>query len=128
MGSLLEINDTLRITKGQGFPAELDIKRHIKNPYTQQDVEGKVYEFKAKEKIRVYKQPPVRNFLVEDLDGKWLYWGLCYILEIHHDYENQMTSGKFKIVRLNNPEEMKQMFRLTHFNRDHENYFVAVKS
>ena len=29
MGSFIEINDTLRITKEQGFPKELDYEKHI---------------------------------------------------------------------------------------------------
>lgn len=124
MGSFIEINDTLRITKEQGFPKELDIEKHLEKPFTQADVEGKIFSFTNKPKIRVYKAPPVRNFLVEYRDEKWLYWGLCYITEIHHDYEKQETSGKYKIIRLNTPEEMKQMFKITHFNRDHENYFT----
>jgi hypothetical protein len=125
MGSFIEINDTLRISKEQGFPAELDIESHIKDPYTIEVLEDQVFEFKAKPKIRVYKIPPVRNLLVEDLGGKWLYWGLCHILEVNHDYEKQETSGKFKVIRLNTPEEMKEMFKLTHFNKDEENYFQS---
>lgn len=123
MGSFIEINDTLRISKDQGFPAELSIEEHVKNPCNLEVVKDKIFEFKAKPKIRVYKIPPVRNLLVEDLNGKWLYWGLCHILEINHDYEKQETSGKFKIIRLNSQDEMKQMFKLTHFNKDEENYF-----
>ena len=123
MGSFIEINDTLRISKEQGFPEELSLEEHLKNPYTLDVLGDKVYSFKAKPKIRVYKIPPVRNLLVEDVDGKWVYWGLCHILEIHHDYEKQETSGKFKIIRLNSPDEMKEMFKLTHFNKDEENYF-----
>jgi len=123
MGSFIEINDTLRITKEQGFPAELDLETHIKNSYNLDDIKDKVFSFKSKPKIRVYKIPPVRNFLVEDVNGKWVYWGLCYILSINHDYEKEETSGTFKIVRLNTPEEMKQMFRLTHLNHPEQNYF-----
>lgn len=123
MGSFIEINDTLRITKEQGFPAELDIDKHIANPLSVEDIKDKVFSFTSKPKIRVYKAPPVRNFLVEDIGGKWLYWGLCFITEINHDYEMQLTSGKFKIVRLNTPEEMKMMFKLTHFGKPEENYF-----
>ncbi len=122
MGSFIEINDTLRITKEQGFPAELDIKRHMEQPYSFDDVKDTIYSFKAKDKIRVYKIPPVRNFLAEELDGKWLYWGQCHITEIHHDYVNQVTSGKFKIIRLNTPEEMAEMFKLTD-GRPELNYF-----
>lgn len=124
MGSFIEINDTLRITKEQGFPAELDLETHIQNPYSIDDVKDRVFTFTSKPKIRVYKVPPVRNFLVEDVNGKWVYWGLCFILEVNHDYEKEETSGKFKIVRLNTPEEMKEMFKLTHFtNPEEQNYF-----
>ena len=123
MGSFIEINDTLRITKDQGFPVELDLETHLRNPYTLDSVKDKVFHFKDKPKIRLYKIPPVRNFLVEEIDGKWVYWGLCYILEVRHDYEKEVTSGTFKIVRLNSPDEMKQMFTLTHFTNPEQNYF-----
>lgn len=125
MGSFIETNDTLRITKEQGFPEELNLDIHLKTPYSLDAVEGRVFTFKSKPKVRIYHAPPVRNFLVEDRDGKWLYWGLCFILEITHDYEKQETSGKYKIVRLNTPEVMKEMFKLTHFtNSEQQNYFV----
>lgn len=70
MGSLIEINDTLRITKEQGFPDELDLQTHLQNPYTIDAVKDKVFHFTSKSKIRIYKIPPVRNFLAEDIDGK----------------------------------------------------------
>ena len=123
MGSFIEINDTLRITKEQGFPQELDLETHLKTPYSLDEVKDKVFHFTAKPKIRVYKIPPVRNFLVEDYSGKWVYWGLCYILSIEHNYELEETSGTFKIVRLNTPDEMKEMFKLTHFTNKEKNYF-----
>ncbi len=50
--------------------------------------------------------------MVEELNGKWLYWGLCHILSVEHDYVNKTTSGTFKIICLYTPEEMKQAFRL----------------
>lgn len=112
MGSFIEINDTLQITKEQGFPEELDYEKHRTRPFTAKDFEEKVFEFRNKPKIRVYKAPPVRNFLVENINGKWLYWGLIYVLEVTHDYENQTTSGKFKIIYLYTPEEMKQAYQL----------------
>lgn len=123
MGSFIELNDTLRISREQGFPEFLDIEKHLKKPYTLDDVKDKVFEFTAKENLRVYQQPPVRNTLVEFLDGKWLYWGLCYITEITHDYENHVTSGKYKIVQLNTPEEMKMHFKLVHIVNLEQNYF-----
>lgn len=47
---------------------------------------------------------PDRNFLVQNINGKWLYWGLVHIIEIVHDYVNQTTSGKFKIIYINTRE------------------------
>ncbi len=32
--STFELNDTLQITKAQGFPEFLDIKNHLQNPYS----------------------------------------------------------------------------------------------
>ena len=123
MGSFIELNDTLRISKAQGFPGELDLQRHLQTPYSIEDFQDKVFEFRAKPKIRVYQQPPVRNFLVEDVDGKWVYWGKCHILAIHHDYLAQETSGTFKILSINNPEAMKQAFDLIDLVPEH-NYFA----
>ncbi|NMC35891.1 hypothetical protein GYA49_02490 [Candidatus Beckwithbacteria bacterium] len=122
MGSVIEINDTLQITKEQGFPAELDIEKHLLHPYKTKDFKDKIFTFKNKTKIRVYKIPPVRNFLVENLNGKWIYWGLVHIVEISHDYLTQTTEGKFKIIYINTPEEMKMAHKLIDRNKD-TNYF-----
>lgn len=122
MGSFLEINDTLRINKKQGFPKELDIKRHLSKPYLLKDLKNKIFSFSNKPKIRYYHQPPVRTFLVEELNGKWLYWGLCQIIEIIYDYQRQTTSGKYKITYLNSSREMKQAFNLMD-RRKELNYF-----
>ena len=125
MGSFVEINDTLRVSKQQGFPAELKIEEHINGSIDFGVVENRVFQFINKPKIRIYQQPPVRTFLVEDLGGKWLYWGLCHILTVNHNYETNETSGTYKIIKLNSPEEMRQMFDLTHFNKPEENYFKS---
>ncbi len=122
MGSMIEINDTLQITKEQGFPQELDYEKHRTKPFTAKDFEGQVFEFKDKPKIRAYQQPLVRNFLVENISGKWLYWGLVHILEVTHDYVKQTTSGKFKIIYINTPEEMKQAHNLIDKNPE-TNFF-----
>lgn len=106
MGSIIEINDTLQITREQGFPIELDYETHKKKPFLLEQFANTIFEFKNKPAIRVYQAPPVRNFLVENKAGKWIYWGLIYIIEIIHDYENSTTSGKFKIIYLNTPEEI----------------------
>lgn len=123
MGSFIEINDTLKITIAQGFPAELDLGKHLLEPYSLESVADRVFNFHAKPDIRLYKVPPVRNFLVQELDGKWIYWGLCYIQSIELDYVNRTTAGTFKIIRLNTPAEMKEMFKLTHFAGQEQNYF-----
>ena len=118
MGSFIEINDTLQITKEQGFPEELDYEKHLVSPYEAKDFENVVFEFKDKPNIRIYHRPPVRNFLVENINGKWLYWGLAHILEVKHDYENGVTSGKYKIIYIYSPDEMKQAHSLIDRNPD----------
>lgn len=122
MGSFTINNDTLQITKEQGFPTELVLETHLQTPYKVESFEGEIFEFKDKPEIRNYQQPPVRNFLVENRNGKWIYWGLIHILEITHDYVNKTTSGKFKIIHINTPEEMKKAFELIDRNPD-TNYF-----
>lgn len=112
MGSFIEINDTLQISKDQGFPDELDYEQHQIKPFQASDFEGKIFEFKNKSQVRIYKLPPVRNFLVENINGKWLYWGLVHIVEVHHDNVKQTTSGKFKIIYIYTPEEMRLAHKL----------------
>lgn len=114
MGSFIEINDTLRITKEQGFPEELDLEKHLKNPYKTEVFADKEFEFKDKPKVRIYKIPPVRNFLVEDKDGKWVYWGLCLVTEVRHNNLTETTSGKFKIIKIFTPDEMKKAEFIAH--------------
>lgn len=120
MGSIIEINDTLQLTREQGFPAVLDLETHLKTPYKAENFDSKVFEFKNKSNVRIYKAPPVRNFLVENKNGKWVYWGLVHILEITHDYENKTTSGKFKIIYLYTPDEMRKAHDLIDRNKETE--------
>lgn len=122
MGSFVELNDTLQLTSDQGFPPELNLEKHIENPLNIVLFENKIFEFHHKPDIRIYKIPPVRNFLVENRNGKWIYWGLVHILETTCDYVNKTTSGKFKIIKINTPEEMKQAFELID-RRVEINYF-----
>lgn len=122
MGSFIEINDTLQITKDQGFPKELDLDKHLITPYKAEDFAEKIFEFKNKPKIRIYKIPPVRNFLVENVNGKWIYWGLVHIIEVTHDNIAETTSGKFKIIHVNTPEQMKLAHQIIDRN-DETQYF-----
>ena len=122
MGSFIEINDTLQLTPAQGFPTELNLEKHLDKPYTLDAFKNKVFAFHTKPDIRIYKIPPVRNFLVENREGKWIYWGLIHILEITHDYTAKTTSGKFKIIRINTPAEMKNAFTIVDA-RPEMNYF-----
>ena len=112
MGSYFELNDTLQITREQGFPDALDLETHLIKPYKTSDFVGQVFSFKEKPAIRLYQAPPVRNFLVENRDGKWIYWGQAFVLSTTCDYESKTTSGTFKIVHINSPEEMKQMSKM----------------
>ncbi|MCD4693967.1 hypothetical protein K8R62_01270 [bacterium] len=112
MGSLIEINDTLQISIEQGFPKELDYEKHKITPFPVSDFKDRIFEFKDKSGIRVYQLPPVRNFLAQNIDGKWLYWGLVYVIEVSHDNVNQITSGKYKIIYIYTPEEMLYAHRL----------------
>jgi len=112
MGSFIELNDTLQITKEQGFPPELDLEKHLQTPFTVEDFKDKIFEFHDKPDVRIYKLPPVRNFFVENKEGKWIYWGLIHILETTCDYVKKTTSGKYKIIYINTPEEMKKAHEL----------------
>jgi hypothetical protein len=112
MGTSFIKNDTLQISKEQGFPEELDYEKHKIKPFSSSDFEGRVFKFKDKPLLRLYQTPPVRNFFVQNIDGKWLYWGLVHILEVVHDNIKQITSGKFKIIYIYTPEEMLYAHRL----------------
>lgn len=112
MGSVIEMNDTLQLTREQGFPAELDYEKHLRKPFATDDFKDQIFEFKDKSGIRMYHTPPVRNFLVENKNGKWLYWGLVHIISIAHDDTNKRTSGTFKIIQIYSPEDMKKAHEL----------------
>ena len=60
MGSPIEINDTLNITREQGFPSDvLDRLRHSENTIQLADVEEMVFSF-SKPDARLYHLPPTR--------------------------------------------------------------------
>jgi len=112
MGGYIEINDTLQITTKQGFPEErLNLEKHQKSPITLDDVKDKIFEFYDKSNARIYHVPPTRNFLVHNIDGKWIFWGKILIIEqtIKSEGEKHITSGKYKIIKIYDPEYQKQV-------------------
>ena len=106
MGSYIELNDTLQITTEQGFPKELDLKKHLKTPFTVDDFKGKVFSF-SKPELRLFNVPPCRTLLVQNINGKWLCWGHCEVIEQTINSKEGLTSGKFVITKIYNPERMK---------------------
>ncbi len=112
MGSGFELNDTLQITTEQGFPAALDVDSHFKRPFRAEDFKEKIFSFHKKPGLRIYHAPPVRNFLVHNVDGRWIYWGLVHITKLTLDYISQETSGEFKILYIYTPEEMRSAHKM----------------
>jgi hypothetical protein len=115
MGSYVELNDTLQITKDQGFPSDiLDLNKHRIDPITIDDVVGRVFEFREKPGARVYHAAPNRCFLVHNIEDKWLYWGKIVIVEQTirgESKDTQTTSGKYKIIAIYDPEYQEQITR-----------------
>ena len=109
MGSFIEFNDTLQITTEQGFPKELNLKEHQKKPFRVEDFKNRIFDFKNKEGIRLYHPAPQRVFLVHNINGKWLYWGHVHIIEQTIHADTKTTSGKFKIVKIYDPEYQKMI-------------------
>ncbi len=105
MGSLIEINDTLKISKERGFPQELNLEAHIIHPDTSfEKVKGKRFPFRNKDQ-RLYHRPPTPVLLVEEMsDGKWLYWGRALIHNPVIDTDNDMTRGEYEIIKIFDPE------------------------
>lgn len=122
MGSYIEINDTLQLTNIQGFPKVLNISKHLKRPFKTNLFKGVVFEFKGKSNIRIYHSPPVRVFFAQNINDIWLYWGLVEILELKLDMINKTTSGKYRIVKIFTPEEMKSAEDILH-NQNDKTYF-----
>jgi len=115
MGSYIELNDTLQITTEQGFPDTLlSLEKHKQSPIKLESLVDKVFEFKNKPGARIFHLAPTRCFLVHNIDGKWLYWGKIIMLSqtikgISTD--TQVTSGKYKIIEIYNPEYQEQITR-----------------
>lgn len=80
MGSFIELNAILQITSEQGFPVDvLDLKKHQQNPITAEDLKETLFSFHSKPNPRVYLFDPMSVLLVQNIDGKWLFWGKAQI-------------------------------------------------
>lgn len=102
MGSLIEINDTLKISKERGFPENLCLDFHVSNPSSSELFLGATFDFWNNDE-RLYNRPPTRVQLVEETpDGKWLYWGHAMVLE--QTITKGKTGGKYRITRIHTPE------------------------
>jgi hypothetical protein len=113
MGSLIEFNDTLQITAEQGFPENiLNLERHRKKPIALKEVVNKIFSFHGKEGARLFHPAPTRCFLVQNIGGKWLYWGKILVVEQTikgETKEKQTTSGKYKIIEVYEPRYQEQV-------------------
>ncbi|MBN1915597.1 hypothetical protein JW796_01205 [Candidatus Dojkabacteria bacterium] len=61
MRAYIEINDSLRLTKAQELPMEIDLKKYKVRPFKADDFGGKVFEFRKKLNARLHKLTPMRN-------------------------------------------------------------------
>ena len=75
-GRNCEVNDTLAISKKEGFPEYLNYKSFVKNT---KEVERGFLGYTGtflKEGFRQFPENGTPAFLVQKTDkGKWLYWG-----------------------------------------------------
>jgi hypothetical protein len=85
MGSLIEINDTLKITTEQGMPEIIEL--------------GKRYSFSLPDE-RLFHRPPVRVFLVHEINGYWKYIGHVHIVEQTINADSRSTNGFFEVIKL----------------------------
>ena len=92
----------MKISRERGFPSELTLDEHVQDPDASfERVRDKLFPF-WNPGARVYHRPPTRVFLVEEIDGKWLYWGHAHVVQ--QTMKEDRTEGLFKIVMLYSPE------------------------
>lgn len=93
MGSPIKINDTLKLQRAGGFPAELN--------------EGEQHRFVLPGR-RIFNLSPSRVFLVEEVDGKWNYRGHALVLEQTIDTVRDCTSGTYRVTLVYSDDYRKQ--------------------
>lgn len=114
MGSVIELNDTLQITQEQGFPAHIfNRASHVDRHVTLDQVRDTVFEFKDKLGARIFHTDPVRVYYVENVNGKWLFWGRVLIesqtIEKARDSNGKWdglswkTRGTYRIIDVYDP-------------------------
>ncbi|NMB48491.1 hypothetical protein GYA13_03560 [Candidatus Kuenenbacteria bacterium] len=89
----------------------MDLEKHRANPITLDEVKDKVFSFHDKAGARIYHTAPNRCFLVQNIDGQWLYWGKILMLEQTIKGESKTTSGKYKIIEIYDPIYQEQITR-----------------
>ncbi len=101
MGSLIEFNDTLKISVERGFPKDLRLEDHVKDSKSTLKFIGRTFDFTNSGR-RIYQAEPSRVFLVQEIDGKWLYWGHARILR--QTMTKDSTTGLYQIIKIYDPE------------------------
>lgn len=114
MGTSVELNDTLLITEAQGFPSKLlNRKSHVQSPVKHGELSAEEFKFSNKDGARIFHLDPVRVYLVENIDGKWLFWGKAFVvsqtiekkLDANKQWSGEwITSGTFKVVEVFEPD------------------------
>lgn len=94
MGSAIEINDTLKLTREEGLPE----RTHV----------GLEFQF-SKPDRRLFHLKPVRVFLVEEIEGKWNFIGQALIHELTIDAERNETRGRAEITKIYPRDYARQM-------------------
>ena len=106
MGSKIEINDTLKISRERGFPRGLVLEDHLHDPKKAARFVGQEFDFWNKDE-RLYHTPPTRGFLVEEMpDGRWLHWG--HALVVQQTIKPGRTEGRYRIIKIYQPEYQMQ--------------------
>ncbi|MBI4451589.1 hypothetical protein HY642_06460 [Candidatus Woesearchaeota archaeon] len=101
MGSTIEFNDTLKLSKERGFPGSLTLEQHVNDPASSARFLNTEHQFWNKDE-RLYHRAPTPVFLVEEVDGQWLYWGRAEV--ITQTISHGKTSGVYRIVKIYLPD------------------------